>query len=63
MVGLVALASPSYHLHVRLRTLRGKACDTSWRRLRLTGNGEVELGRERDKLSELGIRGWIKGEK
>lgn len=49
--------------YVRLRTLRGKACDTSWRRLRLTGNGEVELGRERDKLGELGIRGWIKGEK
>ena len=49
--------------YVRLRILRGRACDTSWRPLRLAKNGEVELGRERAKLSELGIRGWIKGEK
>ncbi len=49
--------------YVRLRVLRGRACDTSWRRLKLTEKGEVRLGHERERLRELGIRGWIKGEK
>lgn len=49
--------------YVRLRMLRGKACDTSWHRLKVRDNGEVRLGHEREMLRELGIRGWIKGEK
>ena len=49
--------------YARLRILRGKNCDTSWRPLRVTDNGEVKLGDERSKTSELGIRGWLKGGK
>lgn len=49
--------------HVRVRTLRGKACDTSWHRLTLTENGEVKLGHEVEKAGELGIRGWVRGGK
>lgn len=47
---------------VRVRTLRGKSCDTRWRRLRLTSNGEVALEKGYDeKKREIGISGWLKG--
>ncbi len=51
--------------YVRVRSIRGKSCDSRWRRLRLEGSGEVVLeklvGEGRKK--EIGISGWLKGPK
>lgn len=50
--------------YVRVRSLRGKTCDSRWRQLRLKDNGEVvleNLGAEKKK--EIGISGWLKGPK
>lgn len=49
---------------VRVRSIRGKSCDSRWRHLRLDGNGEVvleDLGVGKKK--EIGISGWLKGPK
>ncbi|OLD12679.1 MAG: hypothetical protein AUI97_06230 [Crenarchaeota archaeon 13_1_40CM_3_52_17] len=50
--------------YVRVRSLRGKFCDSRWRHLHLKANGEValeNLGEARKK--EIGISGWLKGPK
>ncbi len=49
---------------IRIRSLRGKACDSHWRHLRLKDNGEVvleNLGTE--KKRDIGVSGWLKGPK
>src|SRR5260370_27762208 len=49
---------------VRVRSIRGKSCDSRWRRLRLEGNGEVVLDKPGEgKKKEIGISGWLKGPK
>lgn len=47
--------------YARVRLLRGKTCDTRWRKLNLLPNGEVKLGNKRIDSEELGIRGWLGG--
>ncbi len=47
--------------YARVRMVRGKTCDTRWRKLNLQPNGEVELGDRRIDSEELGIRGWLGG--
>jgi KaiC/GvpD/RAD55 family RecA-like ATPase len=51
--------------YVRVRSIRGKSCDSRWRRLRLEGNGEVVLENPAGevKKKEIGISGWLKGPK
>jgi KaiC/GvpD/RAD55 family RecA-like ATPase len=49
---------------VRVRSIRGKSCDSRWRQLRLEGNGEVALEKAAEgKKKEIGISGWLKGPK
>ncbi len=49
---------------VRVRSLRGKSCDSRWRRLLLRSTGEVALEKiEEGKKKEIGISGWLKGPK
>jgi KaiC/GvpD/RAD55 family RecA-like ATPase len=49
---------------VRVRSIRGKSCDSRWRHLRLEGNGEVMLDKLGEaKKKEIGISGWLKGPK
>jgi KaiC/GvpD/RAD55 family RecA-like ATPase len=47
----------------RVRSLRGKNCDSRWRRLRLLDDGQVELNSRPVKENEIGIGGWLKGPK
>ncbi len=47
--------------YARVRMVRGKTCDTRWRKLNLQPNGEVKLGEKRIDSEELGIRGWLGG--
>jgi KaiC/GvpD/RAD55 family RecA-like ATPase len=47
--------------YARVRMVRGRTCDTRWRRLSLQSNGEVKLGDKRIDSEELGIRGWLGG--
>ena len=47
--------------YARVRLVRGKSCDTRWRKLNLQPNGEVKLGDKRIASEELGIRGWLGG--
>jgi KaiC/GvpD/RAD55 family RecA-like ATPase len=50
--------------YVRVRSIRGKTCDSRWRHLRLEGNGEVVLDKAGEgKKKEIGISGWLKGPK
>ncbi len=49
--------------YMRVRTMRGRLCDTRWRRLRLMESGEVKVDKSLPKMAELGIGGWIKGSK
>lgn len=50
--------------YVRVRSLRGRACDSKWRRLHLKPTGEVILESIREgKKQEIGISGWLKGPK
>jgi KaiC/GvpD/RAD55 family RecA-like ATPase len=50
--------------YVRVRSLRGKSCDSRWRHLHLSENGEVVLDKASDgKKKEIGISGWLKGPK
>jgi len=50
---------------VRVRSIRGKSCDSRWRHLHLKDNGEVVLDKasEATKKKEIGISGWLKGPK
>ena len=49
---------------VRVRSIRGKSCDSRWRHLRLRSNGEVALENLGEgKKKEIGISGWLKGPK
>ena len=49
---------------VRVRSIRGKSCDSRWRHLRLEANGEVVLDKGGEgKKKEIGISGWLKGPK
>ena len=49
--------------YLRVRTMRGKAHDTRWRRLKMSNNGEVKLDTVLKNAPELGIGGWLKGPK
>ena len=49
---------------VRVRSIRGKTCDSRWRHLRLEDSGEVVLDKPGEaKKKEIGISGWLKGPK
>ena len=49
---------------VRVRSIRGKSCDSRWTHLRLQDNGEVALeSADQGKKKEIGISGWLKGPK
>jgi len=47
--------------YARVRLIRGKALDSSWRLLKIGDNGEVAIDATPKLSSSLGIRGWIKG--
>lgn len=49
--------------YVRVRSLRGKSCDSRWRHLHLEANGEVVLEKIGENKKEIGISGWLKGPK
>lgn len=50
--------------YVRVRSLRGRSCDSRWRHLRLEDSGEVFLDKPGEgKNKEIGISGWLKGPK
>ncbi len=49
--------------YLRVRTMRGKAHDSRWRRLKMSNNGEVTLDTAPSNAPELGIGGWLKGPK
>jgi len=50
--------------YVRVRSMRGKSCDSRWRHLRLEANGEVVLDKQSEgKKKEIGLSGWLKGPK
>jgi hypothetical protein len=50
--------------YVRVRSLRGKSCDSRWRHLHLSENGGVILDNlSEGKKKEIGISGWLKGPK
>jgi hypothetical protein len=49
---------------VRVRSIRGKVCDSRWKHLRLASSGEVVLDDVGEgKKKEIGISGWLKGPK
>ena len=52
---------------VRVRSIRGKSCDSRWRHLRIEANGEVALDKRGDgkkqEIGEIGISRWLKGPK
>jgi len=49
---------------VRVRSIRGKSCDSRWKHLHLKSNGEVVLDKaDEGKKKEIGISGWLKGPK
>ena len=49
--------------YFRVRTIRGRAHDSSWRLLRLSTNGRVVYDLKERRGKTLGIRGWVKGPK
>jgi KaiC/GvpD/RAD55 family RecA-like ATPase len=50
--------------YVRVRSIRGKSCDSRWRHLHLSATGEVILDNLNEgKKKEIGISGWLKGPK
>lgn len=49
--------------YVRVRSIRGKPCDSRWRHLRLEDNGQVVLESQTQGKKEIGISGWLKGPK
>jgi KaiC/GvpD/RAD55 family RecA-like ATPase len=49
---------------VRVRSIRGRSCDSRWRHLRLEDDGEVVLENLGEgKKKEIGISGWLRGPK
>ncbi len=49
--------------YVRVRMMRGKSHDSSWRLLRVRDNGEVAVEPTPRVGGSLGIKGWLKGPK
>ena len=49
--------------YARIRTMRGKAQDSRWRRLQLMDNGEVTFDPSSPRAGGLGIKAWLKGPK
>ncbi len=50
--------------YVRVRSIRGKSCDSRWKHLRLEGSGEVVIDKAGEgKKKEIGISAWLKGPK
>lgn len=49
--------------YVRVRWIRGKICDSRWRRLRLDENGRISIDASVHPFHDLGIKSWIKGVK
>ena len=50
--------------YVRVRSLRGRRCDSKWRHLHIEPTGEVNLENlGQGKKKEIGISGWLKGPK
>ena len=47
--------------YVRVRTIRGRVCDSHWKLLRIRDNGEVRLDRVPVNEQTLGLAGWLKG--
>jgi KaiC/GvpD/RAD55 family RecA-like ATPase len=49
--------------YVRVRSIRGKTCDSRWRHIHLEDSGEVVLDKPGESKKEMGISGWLKGPK
>ena len=49
--------------YMRVRSLRGRQIDSRWRHLRLQASGEVIVEKVLTKSQELGVTGWLKGER
>ena len=49
--------------YVRVRSIRGKTCDSKWRHLRLEDSRVVLDKPGEGKKKEIGISGWLKGPK
>lgn len=49
--------------YMRVRSLRGRQIDSRWRHLRLQVSGEVTVEKILTKSQELGVTGWLKGER
>ena len=47
--------------YARVRMIRGKALDSSWKLLKIRENGEVGIDTSQKPSSTLGIKRWIKG--
>ncbi len=49
--------------YFRVRTVRGRPHDSSWKRLHLERNGRIIIDSKEPRDKTLGMRGWIKGPK
>ncbi len=47
--------------YARVRMIRGKSLDSSWKLLKVHGNGEVTFDTSHRTSAPLGIRAWVKG--
>ncbi len=63
--GILDLKSPEedgrIEHYVRVRSMRGMACDSRWRHLRLLAKGEVSFDPRPSKQKEVGITKWLRG--
>lgn len=48
--------------YVRVRTMASRSHDSRWQRVTISDNGRAILDPGRKKVSELGLRGWLKGQ-